>query len=208
MTDKELIKQEIKRRISNLEQIGDRKEIEIHFPEQFKFIKMYEGLLQFIDSLPEEPTVKGIIWEDVNTLESIIYQVHNEYPSIGEKSFGLEVLERFQDCQDDIEEPASKDLEEEITKCYKSRTDLMMTRNQFGELIHRFTEWQKQQMNEALQTEYEKGLFDMQQEMIKDAVDATILDVDAQTIEFGLWPEKLLDIKEGDKVKIIIIKEE
>ena len=36
--------------------------------------------------------------------------------------------------------------------------------------------------------------------MIKDAVDE-------QTIEFGLWPEKLLDIKEGDKVKIIVIKE-
>ena len=45
-------------------------------------------------------------------------------------------------------------------------------------------------------------------EMMKDAVDATILDVDAQTIEFGLWPENLLDIKEGDKVKIIIVKEE
>jgi Cu/Ag efflux protein CusF len=63
-------------------------------------------------------------------------------------------------------------------------------------------------MKEALQTEYEKGRFDMREEMMKDAVDATILDVDAQTIEFGLWPEKLLGIKEGDKVKIIIVKEE
>lgn len=64
------------------------------------------------------------------------------------------------------------------------------------------------EMKETLQTEYEKGRFDMKEEMIKGAVDATILDVDAQTIEFGLWPEKLLDIKEGDKVKIIVIKEE
>lgn len=66
--------------------------------------------------------------------------------------------------------------------------------------------WQKQQMKETLQTEYEKGRFDVREEMMKDAVDATILDVDSQTIEFGLWPEKLLDIKEGDKVKIIIVK--
>ena len=68
--------------------------------------------LVFINSLPEEPIVKGITWEDVNKLESLIYQVHNEYPSIGEKSLGLEVLERFQDCQDVIEEPVSEDLEE------------------------------------------------------------------------------------------------
>jgi hypothetical protein len=47
----------------------------------------------------------------------------------------------------------------------------------------------------------------IKQKMVKDAVNATILDIDAQTIEFGLWPEKLLDIKEGDKVKIIVIKE-
>lgn len=67
----------------------------------------------------------------------------------------------------------------------------------------------KKRMKEVLQTEYEKGRFDMREEMMmKDAIDATILDVDAQTIEFGLWPEKLLDIKEGDKVKIIVIKEE
>lgn len=46
------------------------------------------------------------------------------------------------------------------------------------------------------------------QQMMKNAVNATILDVDAQTIEFGLWPEKLLNIKEGDKVKIIIVKDE
>jgi hypothetical protein len=174
MTDKELIKQEIKRRISNLEQIGDRKEIEIHFPEQFKFIKMYEGLLQFIDSLPEEePIVKEITRKDVNT--------------------------------DDIEEPASDDLEEYAKKLTK---EAGLDKHNLIWMCKKGAEWQKKQMKEALQTEYEKGLFDMQQEMMKDAVDATILDVDAQTIEFGLWPEKLLDIKEGDKVKIIIIKEE
>ena len=49
------------------------------------------------------------------------------------------------------------ELEEEITKCYNSRIDVMMTRKQFGKIIHRFTEWQKEQM----ETEYSdltKGL--------------------------------------------------
>jgi hypothetical protein len=53
---------------------------------------------------------------------------------------------------------------------------------------------------------FEGGSEWQKQEIMKNAVDATILDIDAQTIEFGLWPEKLLDIKEGDKVKIIILK--
>ena len=37
-------------------------------------------------------------------------------------------------------------------------------------------EWQKQQMNETLQTEYEKGRYDMQQEMMKDAVELHIVE--------------------------------
>ena len=97
------------------------------------------------------------------------------------------------------EEPASKDLEleEEITRYYKSlgiienAGEIYEWDDMIANIIltaRHFAEWQKQQM-------------------MKDAIDATILDVDAQTIEFGLWPEKLLDIKEGDKVKIIVIKE-
>lgn len=60
------------------------------------------------------------------------------------------------------EEPVSEDLEEEITKCYKSRNDLMMTRKQFGEIIHRFTEWQKEQMHgeEPVSEELENAAFD------------------------------------------------
>ena len=108
------------------------------------------------------------------------------------------------------EEPASEDLEEAASKYVRedfherSRADFKAG-----------AEWQKQKNFEELFKSdmtlfkecYEKGRLDMREEMMKDAVDATILDVDAQTIEFGLWPEKLLDIKEGDKVKIIVIKE-
>ena len=82
------------------------------------------------------------------------------------------------------EEPASEDLEEYAKKLTKGAA---LDKHNLIWMCKKGAEWQKQQI-------------------MKNAVDATILDIDAQTIEFGLWPEKLLDIKEGDKVKIIILK--
>lgn len=115
MTDKELIKEEIEKQKSFYQRTFD-----VLHPDDldatiaYAHIELLDRLLQFIDSIPKEPTVKGITWEDVNTLDILINQVRHEFPNgIGEKSFGLAVIEKFQDCYDDIEEPASKDLEEE-----------------------------------------------------------------------------------------------
>lgn len=71
-------------------------------------------------------------------------------------------------------------------------------------------EWQKQQMKEALQTEYEKGRFDMREEMMKALVDGEIMKnlnnqlcVKSEPIKntFG-------EYKFGNKVKILILKTE
>ena len=86
------------------------------------------------------------------------------------------------------EEPVSNDLEleEEITKCYKSRINLMMTRKQFGEIIHHFTEWQKEQMMaKAINTE-------------------ASLTLSVPSICISL-PH---GVNVGDKVKVIVIKED
>lgn len=108
------------------------------------------------------------------------------------------------------EEPASEDLEEKITKCYKSQNGLMMTRKQFGEIIHRFTEWQKQKDLEALQIEYEKGLFDMREAMMKDAVEGRVQcgygDGNKLSIKAMLPQDS--DLKYADKVKVLILKTE
>jgi len=111
---------------------------------------------------------------------------------------------------EDKSEKVSEDLEEEITKCYKSRNDLMMTRKQFGELIHRFTEWKKQQMKEALQTEYEKGLFDMREEMMKDAVYGYVSLCHDYPRRRSLVAiaDGLVNFEYAEKVKIIICKTE
>lgn len=72
----------------------------------------------------------------------------------------------------------------------------------FGKLINRyagialarhFAEWQKQKMKDALQTEYEKGRFDMREEMMKMAEDTAGL-----SLSWG----------KDSKTKIIIIEEE
>ena len=77
-------------------------------------------------------------------------------------------------------------------------------------------EWQKQQMKEALQTEYEKGRFDMQQEMMKDAVEGTVkYEIGSAEIpqcdrryQVLSDPAPIANAKLGNKVKIIILKTE
>lgn len=188
MTDKvQLIKEEIERRRKSLPKETEHKGL----------MAVYGGiayelteLLQFIDSLTEEPKC-----------------IYNR--TLEERKESCKYCSAY--CTVRIkEEPASEDLEEVITKCYKSRTDLMMTRNQFGELIHRFTEWQHgKDFDDLLQSEmkfpkefYEKGRFDMRDEMMKDAVGGEYWD---GSIYLDNRPTVY---KDGDKVKIIICKTE
>lgn len=71
------------------------------------------------------------------------------------------------------------------------------------------------EMKEVLQTEYEKGRFDMREEMMKDALDGCVsLFVKSDTSSRNLFistPQlykELQKYEDGDKVKIIIIKPE
>lgn len=119
MTDKELIKQEIEGTLNGLfDYIPSASKVLYNdFTKDEAVVlgkyKALEDILKFIDSLPEEPALKEITWKDVNILDTLINQVRHEFPNgISEKSFGLAVLEKFQDYQDDIEEPVSEDLED------------------------------------------------------------------------------------------------
>ena len=51
LIDKAAVVAEMERRIFNLEQLGNRKFIEIHFNEQFRFIEAYQGIIDFINTL-------------------------------------------------------------------------------------------------------------------------------------------------------------
>lgn len=76
--------------------------------------------------------------------------------------------------------------------------------------------WYKQQMKEALQTEYEKGRFDMREEMMKDAIEGEVYkgyvgkqivisskDGNAKYVAFDRSYADAFNI--GEKVKIIIV---
>lgn len=96
------------------------------------------------------------------------------------------------------EEPASEDLEEEMKTWIPSHIEggdeyLRAVSIQWSEIVAcHFAEWQKQQMKETLQTEYEKGRFDMREEMMKMAEDTAGLSLS--------WTK-------DSKTKIIIIEE-
>lgn len=74
----------------------------------------------------------------------------------------------------------------------------------------------KQHMKETLQTEYEKGRFDMREEMMKDAVEGTVkYEIGSAEIpqcdrryQVLSDPAPIANAKLGDKVKIIIVKED
>lgn len=63
------------------------------------------------------------------------------------------------------------------------------------------------EMKETLQTEYEKGRFDIREEMMKDAVECVVEDWCGNSPEITI-PLNSQGFKNGDNVKIIIVKEE
>lgn len=105
----------------------------------------------------------------------------------------LKLIDSLQDepASEDLEEAASKYVREDFHE--RSRADFKAG-----------AKWQKQQMKEVLQTEYEKGRFDMREEMMKHAVEAKVdLDLDC-----NIKLDCEYEFHVGDKVKIIIIKED
>ena len=123
---------------------------------------------------------------------------------------------------EDKSEPASDDLDKLVISLEETIGTSPHSREVIKEYLQKAAEWQKDKMKEALQTEYEKGRFDMMEEMMKNIVLETkvIMDFDGDGIEtpYEEWitlenteipyiPEEL-GLKEGDNVKIIIVKEE
>lgn len=140
------------------------------------------------------------------------YNCEKCYPLDRESNVAAAVLQEMLLFIDSLqEENASEDLEEAARKWEDKvylengwQDECGTPHAPFSEIGNAFmagAEWQKNQMKEALQTEYEKGRFDMREEIMKDAVDGEYWDgsiyLDNRPTEY----------KDGDKVKIIIVKE-
>jgi hypothetical protein len=123
------------------------------------------------------------------------------------------------------EEHVSEYLEKEIENYIKDSlaikfptTDKKQIKADIRYIAYHFAEWQKNQMKVALKTEYEKGRFDMREEMMKDAVEGIIhhfADDELAAVHYNDPKGTPMSIyvsskglSAGDKVKIIIVKTE
>lgn len=82
-----------------------------------------EEINDIIDSLQQEQSIQvsTLTWRDINDIERIINNVHYEFRNgIGEKSFGEEVLERFREERDELEQP-EVDLEKEYKEWWENK---------------------------------------------------------------------------------------
>lgn len=114
-------------------------------------------------------------------------------------------------------------LEEEIENWIRTNHFVFTEIDEIIETARHFTHWQHgKDFDDLLQSEmkfpkefYEKGRFDMREEMMKDAVEGCVsLIVKSDTSSRNLFistPQlykELQKYEDGDKVKIIIVKEE
>ena len=80
--------------------------------------------------------------------------------------------------------------------------------------VKKGAKWYENKMKEALQTEYEKGRFDMREEMVKNAVGGKVVyqigsaEIAPTDIQYKVLSDKVFipNVKLGDRVKILIIK--
>lgn len=201
MSDKELIKQEIEKRLSllwNLIPEGEKVLKDDFTKEDANNLGKYtelESLLKFIDSLPEEPASEDLeeAADKYALRDSQAYKgVHCTYV---DDKIAFKVGAKWQK-QKDLEDLFKSDMTMPNKFYEKGKADAM------------------KEMKETLQTEYEKGRFDMREEMMKDAVEGQVVyqigsaEIVPTDIQYKVVSDRVYipNVKLGDKVKIIICK--
>ena len=247
MTDKELIKQEIERRI-NLLQNGDAD------PEVMKRVEgvllAYNSILQFIDSIPEESAsedLENTILNLNNTkmyanrkagiksfaetysfnIESVLFnQLTLEQQELWRKEIenavinGGEIGLELSDDKRYDERESSKDLDLLVISLEETIGTSPHSREVIKEHLQKAAEWQKAQDQETIELAEDHamlaGMEKMREEMMKDAVEGTVkYEIGSAEIpqcdkHYQVLSDQvhIPNVKLGDKVKIIIVKEE
>ena len=124
-----------------------------------------------------------------------------------------------------LKEPVSDDFDEEVERWRKEKGAGNI---RYYECARHFAEWQKEKDKRevgdfvskglvsakgiAVSMAYERGRDDMRMEMMKDAIPLVVSDVlgDGGDVGWYIKPSRRLtgDFANGDKVKVIIIKED
>ncbi len=221
MTDKELIKQEIKKRkqLIRPKNTGEMKVVDIPKPIEQGYLNALTWVEKLIDSMPEETKPQFPNYESVvdkvfgaGNLESWEYKEAERLVSLAKEEL-LKDLEINK-------EPASEDLEEELSLWMKEHCDDNGFFNPL-ELACHFAEWQKQRDDKHigdLQWEaYLKGEQETKQHMMKDAMTSKVVPINFEETDFCLndYDEvkyvtnkvRSGELNINDKVKIIIVKD-
>jgi len=172
-------------------------------------------LLVFINSLPEEPESEDLEEEIENYIKD---SLAIKFPTTDKEQIKADIryiARHFAEWQKEKDykmyaHMSLKDIHDAWQELKKNKPDI----EKYPAIcFQKGTDWRENQMKEALQTEYEKGRFDMREEMMKDAVEdcsVVFLSDNKNWLQIpGANLVKALEsFKQGDKVKIIIIKEE
>lgn len=206
MTDKELIKQEIERlkQTNGYLPIDNYELCDAYRARGYQFA--CDDILKFIDSLPEEPDCEK---KDYRERYEKLTQSDTFKSSYCDKSLGKEESTDEANCT-----TKSEDLKE---AAFKYRCEHKSCDAYTIDAFKAGAEWQKQKNQETIELAEDHamlaGMMKEREEMMKDAVDATIVN----DWQYGKDPDhavipaihqRIKGYNVGDKVKIIIIKEE
>lgn len=211
MTDKELIKQEIESCKESM------KGLEPHSDFRRGQITAYNQIMQFINSLPEEPVKKELGDEIDRYLSSDDFELSEKagtgmaYADIA-RHFAKWGRNHFEDKS----EMVSEDLEEASIaySCANpsERSDGMYDQTDIEWAFEAGAEWQIQKDQETIELAEDHamlaGMNKMKEEMMKDAVEGLVGGHTDIPAFINLEIEHKPNVKVGDKVKIIILKTE
>ena len=137
-----------------------------------------------VDSLTQE-SVSEIDFEQ---------ELYKYFGQVKDFTLGMRIAKRFYEIGRNHQEPVSEDLEKEMNKMFPILGHTASTKLGFYDVARHFANWQKQKM-------------------MKDAVDATV-HIDAggypyiPQIELYDYDKDIPLAKEGDKYKVVLIKED
>ena len=194
----------------------------------YNILKM---VIAYIDSLPEEPVsedlktelnkyIKGHFTIDTEQLDRFGIEEKDYMYSMDESDM-LALVEHFTNWQKTKEKPVSEELEEaaksHAVERYKATRDMVLA-EKCKWSFKAGAEWQKQQDQSTIELAEDHamlaGMEKMKEEMMANAIDVEVK-VDAggypyidRTIELYDYDKDVPIAKEGDKYKVVLIKEE
>ena len=169
---------------------------------------LLEEIESFINSLPEEPASEDL--EEAMEL-SVNEEPLLEFFATGQPTicaYGKDSLRNQFEAgaewqkQKDYKTYAHVPLKDIHDAWYELKNNKPDIENSPAICFCRGANWRENQMKESLQTEYEKGLFDMQQEMMKGAVEG-----EYWIGEIHLDTPIIQGYNDGDRIKFVPIKD-